>query len=65
MAKIIWNGQPGTYWYNDTGHVLYQLIPAFVNTCGVCLQFTYAISGPWPIPLHKHCRCRQVAIAPG
>ena len=63
--RIIYDGAPGTVWQNTTGKVLYQFIPALINTCGLCLQYINQISSLWPIPLHFGCRCEQRAILPG
>jgi len=37
MPNIIWNGNPGERWVNDTGVARYQFFASLVNTCGVCL----------------------------
>jgi hypothetical protein len=63
--RIIWNGTPETKWRNDTDKVKYQFICSLINTCGVCLQYHMAIGAFWPIPIHRNCRCRQVAVKPG
>ncbi len=64
-SRVIWNGNPGEVWRNDTGVVRYQLICNFANSCGVCIQYHLAISNWWPIPFHRSCRCRQLPIAIG
>ena len=64
-ARAIIDGQPGEVWTNDTGWVRYQFFASLVNTCGVCLQYHGKIGPPWPIPIHRGCRCRQSAIPPG
>ena len=63
--RIIWNGDPGTVWTNNTDRVKYQFICSLVNTCGTCLQYHMAIGAWWGIPLHYGCRCRQQAVKPG
>jgi len=63
--RIIFNGEPGTVWQNDTGVVRYQFIASLRGTCGACLQYHMAIGPAWPIRIHPHCRCEQRAIAPG
>lgn len=65
MARVIFNGQPGEVWQNDTGKVQYQLLVSWHNSCGQCIQFDHAIGPYWGIPLHRGCRCRQTAIPPG
>lgn len=65
MARVIFNGKPGETWTNDTGRVRYQLLVNWANTCGVCAQYDHAIGPAWPLPYHRNCRCRQVAIVPG
>lgn len=65
MARVIFNGQAGDEWQNDTGKVQYQLLVSWHNSCGQCIQFDHAIGPYWGIPLHRGCRCRQKAIAPG
>jgi len=62
--RVIWNGEPGTRWTNDTGVVKYQLICRLRNTCGFCLQYHLAIGARWGIILHHGCRCKQVPIQP-
>ena len=63
---IIWSGPPGTVHTNDTAVVQYQFFCSLHNTCGECLQYHQAIKrGPWAIPLHYGCNCRQSAIPPG
>jgi len=63
--RVIWNGEPGTTWVNDTGKVRWQLICRLSNTCGACLQYHLAIGPSWPIQLHFGCNCQQVQIQPG
>jgi hypothetical protein len=63
--RVIYRGQPGTYWTNHLDMVHYQHITALDGACGVCLQYHTAISRAWPIPLHKGCRCNERAIKPG
>jgi hypothetical protein len=64
-TRIIYNGEPGTTWTNDTGKVRFQFIASLHNTCGACLQYHLAIGPRWPIPLHRRCRCRQVPVQIG
>jgi hypothetical protein len=64
MATII-TGNPGERWQNDGGKVQYQLVVAFINSCGFCIQYHHAIANYWPIPFHPRCNCRAVPIAPG
>ena len=63
--RIIYSGDAGTRFTNETGRVLYQFIAALNNTCGVCLQYHLKISAAWPIPMHYGCRCIQRMIKPG
>ena len=63
--RIIYDGDAGTRFTNETGRVLYQFIAALQNTCGVCLQYHLKISAAWPIPIHWGCRCIPRQIKPG
>jgi hypothetical protein len=63
--RIIYDGDAGTRFTNNTGKILYQFIAALQNTCGVCLQYHLKISAAWPIPIHYGCRCIQREIDPG
>jgi hypothetical protein len=63
--RIIYSGDAGTRFTNDTGQVLYQFIAALQNTCGVCLQYHLKISRGWLIPIHHNCRCIQRMVKPG
>lgn len=65
MARVVFNGEPGEVWTNDTGRAQYQFVARLSNTCGVCFQYHLAISASWPIPLHRGCRCTQILIIPG
>lgn len=66
MAIITFNGPEGTRWLNQSTRVGYQFHASLINTCGTCLQYHLAIKyGPWPIPIHRGCRCGQFAVAPG
>ena len=65
MPLILLNGDPGTTWTNTTGRIKFQFVAMLANTCGVCLSYHMAVGGPWPIPLHRGCRCYQVPLAPG
>jgi hypothetical protein len=63
--RIIFNGEAGTTWVNDTHKIQFQFIASLRNTCGACLQYHLAIGPYWPIPIHPNCRCRQVPIQIG
>lgn len=63
--KIIFNGDPGNVWVNDTQRVQYQFVCALINTCGFCLQYHMAIGAIWGIPMHRNCRCQQKRILVG
>ncbi len=63
--RVIYRGEPGTYWTNHSDRVRYQYIAALDGTCGVCLQYHTAISAAWPIPFHEGCKCIQRSIKPG
>lgn len=65
MPRVVFNGEPGDVWTNETGRAQYQFVARLSNTCGVCFQYHLAISSSWPIPLHRGCRCTQVLIVPG
>lgn len=65
MPKVIFNGEAGDAYTNETEKVQYQFVASLVNTCGTCLQYHLAVSSYWPIPLHRGCRCRQTLVAPG
>lgn len=65
MKKVIFNGEPGERWTNDTPKVQYQFVAELRNTCGACLQYHMAIASFWPIPIHRGCRCRQAPVRPG
>jgi hypothetical protein len=64
-SRIIWNGNPGEVWTNNTERFKYQLIVAYSNSCGFCIQYDRAVSNWWPLPFHPRCRCRQLLIRPG
>jgi hypothetical protein len=63
--RLIFNGEPGDTYTNDTGRVLYQLIVNWHFSCGLCAQYDHAIGPSWPIPFHRNCRCHQLALWPG
>ena len=65
MARVEFNGEPGTVWTNQTEKVQYQLIVNWHNSCGLCIQYDHAIGPLWPTPFHHGCRCRQRIIFPG
>jgi hypothetical protein len=59
-------GPEGTLWINNTGRAHYQFVCTLTDTCGACLQYANQIQiGPWPLPLHRECRCKQKRIEPG
>ena len=64
-ARVIWNGDPGTFYTNDTERTKYQLTCSLVNTCGFCLQYHLAVGYVWSLGLHFGCNCQQHAIKPG
>lgn len=64
-SRIIWNGKPGEVYANNTERFKYQLIVAYTNSCGFCIQYDRAISNWWPITFHFRCRCKQLLIKPG
>ncbi|CAB4130852.1 hypothetical protein UFOVP124_37 [uncultured Caudovirales phage] len=64
MATII-TGNPGERYTNNSGKVQYQLVVAFNNSCGFCIQRHHAIANYWPIPFHPRCNCRSVPVTPG
>lgn len=64
-ARVIWQGNPGEIYTNDSERFKYQIICDLVHTCGVCLQYHLAVSNWWPIPFHRNCRCSQVPVRPG
>jgi hypothetical protein len=63
--RVIYSGEAGTRFTNETGKVLYQLVASLINTCDFCLQYHLKISGPWGTPLHYGCRCSQRQIKLG
>jgi hypothetical protein len=65
LDRVVFNGEPGTHYVNDTGRTQYQFICALTNTSGACLQYHMAIGAWWPIPIHHNCRCRQVLVPAG
>ena len=66
MLRVIWNGDEGEVWTNDTDRHAYQFLANWHNTCGVCAQYDHAISPTrWPIPIHNHCNCRQEVVKAG
>jgi hypothetical protein len=58
-------GEPGVAWQNNTDKFKFQFVAELSNTCGQCLQYHMQIGAYWPTPLHRRCRCRSVAVAPG
>lgn len=65
MKKVIFNGEPGERWTNDGPRVMYQFVAELRNTCGACLSYHMAVSGWWPLPLHRNCRCKMTPVRPG
>jgi len=65
MAKVIFNGEAGEVWTNESPKVYYQLFASLSNTCATCLQYHHAIGPYWPLPIHRTCRCRQDVVKPG
>jgi hypothetical protein len=63
--RIIFNGEPGERWRNDTEKPKFQFVCQLSNTCGACLQYHMAIGDWWPIPIHRNCRCKQQLVRPG
>lgn len=63
--RIVYNGEPGDEWVNDTGQPQYQFIVNWTFSCGICAQYDHAIGPSWPIPVHRNCRCVQHLILPG
>jgi len=65
-ALGIIDGRSGTTYVNDTYRSAYQLICDLVRTCRFCIRYHTKISpDPWPVPLHRHCRCESRRIPPG
>jgi GNAT superfamily N-acetyltransferase len=64
-ARTIHNGDPGTYFVNETEKPLYQFAVSGINTCAVCWQFDAKLARFWPLPIHHGCRCRQSVCKPG
>jgi len=65
MPKVIFNGEAGDAFTNETSRVLFQFHASLTNTCGTCLMYHLAISSWWPIPLHRNCACTQTLVKPG
>jgi hypothetical protein len=64
VPREIISGEPGTTWTNTTSRAMYQFVP-LSNACAACLQYAYQLSnGPWPIPIHRNCRCQQRRVEP-
>jgi hypothetical protein len=60
------NGEPGEVWTNTRGRAVYQFRTVSRPPCAACLQYESQLSvGPWPIPLHRECRCMQIRVEPG
>lgn len=59
-------GRPGERWRNMTSDTWWQLVSSLRAPCHVCLRLHGQLSPrPWPIPLHPHCECEQLAVRPG
>jgi hypothetical protein len=54
--RVIYSGEPGTFWRNDTGMAQYQFIAALDHTCGVCLQYHTKIAAGWGMPFQCGCK---------
>lgn len=65
MDDLVLAGEPGLRWSNSTELVLWQLRCSFANSCGYCISLHHAISGGFPLPFHRRCRCIQDPIFPG
>lgn len=61
---IIWPGEPGKSFTNNTDRIVYQLVCSQVNTCGVCYQYHLAIAEWWG-KFHHGCNCISNPIFPG
>jgi len=61
---IIWPGEPGERYTNNTSRIVYQLICSCINTCGVCYQCHLAIAEWWG-KFHHGCNCISLPIFPG
>ena len=64
-GRTIHTGDPGTFFTNTTGRALYQLRVSFINSCGICIQYSGMVGPPWPIPFHHGCRCTQSVVRAG
>ncbi len=59
-------GRPGDRWRNHTSDVWYQLVSSLRKPCAACIRkHGRILPRPWPIPIHPHCECDQIAIPPG
>jgi hypothetical protein len=64
--QVLYTGPPGTVFTNRTARVQWQFIADLEHVCGECLSYhTWIRPEPWPIPVHRACRCQSVPIAPG
>jgi hypothetical protein len=66
--SIPWGIVPpvGVPWTNRTGGVCYQLMSSLRKPCRICIQrHGHVLTGPWPLPLHENCECKQHQIWPG
>ena len=57
-------GRPGEVWINNTDRILYQFVPAFDQSCGLCIQYASKINLWWS-KLHAGCLCTSHVIRPG
>src|SRR5262249_3398957 len=65
MARIVFRGEPGDVFTNETGKLLFQFRVSGSNTCGLCWSYNLAVGPMWPIPLHRNCACVSVPVPPG
>jgi hypothetical protein len=61
---VIWPGEPGKEYANDSDKIVYQFVCSWVNTCGACAQYHLAVSKWWP-KMHRGCNCQSRPIYPG
>ena len=57
--RVIFNGEQGTRWINDTGVIQYQFVCSRENTYGACLPYHLEIRRNQRIPLHFGCISRS------
>lgn len=61
--NIIWPGEAGDSYTNNTGKVVYQVQCQWHNTCGACAQYHDTVVDWWS-PLHHGCACVLIPIFP-